>query len=82
MGTTFNNGDKPKNRITISRGGETAARKIDPEARTTDRSFAQPNPALPVEDVKSEQPATAQDEADVLRNNSKKGRDYKTDEAE
>ena len=76
MGTTFNKGDKPKNRITISKSGDVVARNIDPDTGKVDRSFAQPNPALPERNVEPKAHANEQEESDALNKNSVKGRQY------
>jgi len=74
MGTTFNNGDKPENKVTISRSsGE--PHKVNPDTKRVDRSFAQPNPALDPQ-VEPKAHANAQDEVEALNDNSKQGRKY------
>lgn len=76
MGTSFKDGEKPQNRVTISKSSA-PARKVDPETgKPVDRSFAQPNPALPPREVESKTHASAQDEADALTQNSAEGRQY------
>ena len=82
MGTIFEDGKKPKNRITISKGGETAARQVNPDTGTTDRSFAQPNPAVSQPEVEAKAHANAQDEVEALNKNSTKGRTYSPEEDE
>ena len=74
MGTTFREGDKPKNNVTVGRGGkpptfdaETGERK---EVKAADRSFAQPNPAVPHEDPKPKSHGSKQEEEDAIRRNS------------
>jgi hypothetical protein len=81
MGTIFEDGKKPRNRITISKSGETIA-KVDPETGATDRSFAQPNPAVPQREVEPKAHAGAQDEVEALNENSTKGRTYSPEEDE
>ena len=77
MGTQFQDGEKPKNRITISRGGDVPARKLSEQVGgEVDRSFAQPNPALPASEVKPKVHASEQDEAQALNENSQEGRRY------
>jgi len=78
MGTNFVNGDKPKNRITISKGGDVPPRRINADTGRQDRSFAQPNPAKPLPEVEKKAHATAQDEVEALSKNSKKGRKYES----
>ncbi len=78
MGTIINNGDKPKNKITISKGGD-ATHKIDPATNKTDRSFAQPNPTTPPKEVDAKAHASAQDEVEALSKNSTSGRTYEQD---
>ena len=80
MGTQFKDGQKPKNRITISKGGETPIRQVDPETGVVDRSFAQPNPTTPQREVEPKTHASAQDEVEALNENSTKGRTYSEDE--
>lgn len=79
MGTNFKEGEKPKNRITISKGGETPARQVDADSGKIDRSFAQPNPSTP-QDVEPKAHANAHEEAEALKKNSEKGRDYERSE--
>lgn len=79
MGTQFKDGEKPKNHISISKGGDVPTRKIDPETGKTDRSFAQPNPALPQSKIEPKTHANVEDEAEALNNNSTQGRDYTRD---
>ena len=78
MGTEFPKGDKPSNRITISRGVDASQHVIKPDG-TVDRSFAQPNPALPPREVPAKAHASEQDELDAITKNSKKGVDHKRD---
>jgi len=80
MGTQFKDGKKPRNRIAISKGGETPARQINPETGVVDRSFAQPSPATPQREVEPKAHASAQDEVEALNENSTKGRTYSPDE--
>jgi len=78
MGTKFREGDKPKNNVTIGRGGtpptfdaETGERQTQPEAApTADRSFAQPNPVIKHEDPQPKTHASEADEQDAIRRNS------------
>ena len=79
MGTQFKDGEKPKNNISISKGGDVPSRQIDPETGKTDRSFAQPNPAIPQREVEPKAHANIEDEVEALNNNSTKGRDYTRD---
>jgi hypothetical protein len=81
MGTKFEDGKKPRNRVTISKSGEAVA-KVDPETGVTDRSFAQPNPAVPQRKVEPKAHANAQDEVEALNQNSTQGRTYSPDEDE
>lgn len=76
MGTNFKDGKKPKNRITISRGGEVPARKINPAGGEADRSFAQPNPAVPERKIEPKVHANMNDEAKAMSKNSKLGKNY------
>ena len=75
MGT--NPQKKLKNNITVSRSGEVLARKIDAETGKADRSFAQPNPAIPHPEVKPKAHASEEEAMEALKRNSKKGRDYR-----
>lgn len=77
MGTKSNQPNR--NRATISRGGDTPARKIDPDTGAADRSFAQPNPAIQQEEVTPKAHASEQDKNEAIKKNSKLGRDYKED---
>ncbi|MHA1962529.1 MAG: hypothetical protein ACW99U_20190 [Candidatus Thorarchaeota archaeon] len=77
MGTTFNHGDKPKNKITISKSSA-VPRKIDPDTGTTDRSFAQPNPVNPPEKVTPRVHASKKDEEEAIERNVIEGRDEDT----
>ena len=79
MGTTINNGDKPKNNVTISKGGA-AERKVNPDTGETSRSFAQPNPLSPPKEVEAKAHASAQDEVEALSKNSTTGRSYKQED--
>jgi hypothetical protein len=74
MGTQFQDGQKPKNKITISKGGA-AEHIIGPDGKT-DRSFAQPNPTLPPREITPKAHASAQDEVEALTQNSTRGRAY------
>jgi len=74
MGSNFK--EKPKNRITISRGGETPPRKIDPATGKTDRSFAQPNPVTPPVTPTPKTHASAEEAVEALERNSKLGRSF------
>jgi len=76
MGTI--NNDKKSNKITISRGGDVPARKINPESGQTDRSFAQPNPTIEHPEPAPKVHASEQDETQALEKNSKLGRKYKS----
>lgn len=76
MGTKFREGEKPQNRVTISKGGEAPARQVDPDSGKIDRSFAQPNPAMPAREVEPKAHANAQEEVESLNKNSVEGRDY------
>jgi len=82
MGTNFKDGNRPKNRITISKSGEdnVAPRIIDPATNTTDRSFAQPSPVTPPREVEPKAHASAQDEVEALNENSTEGRTYQKEE--
>ena len=74
MGTTFNNeGEKPKNNMTISRGGD-SNHVVDPNGKVN-RSFAQPNPAS-ADDIKGKAHASAQEEVEALSKHSTKNRTY------
>jgi len=75
MGTTFDEGKKPKNNITISKSSA-VPRKIDPDTGKTDRSFAQPNPAVEQPAIEATNHASAQDEVEALNQNSKSKRKY------
>lgn len=76
MGTSFKDGDKPKNNVTISKSSA-PARQVNPDSgKVVDRSFAQPNPALPQREIESKTHASAKDEADALSQNSAEGRTY------
>lgn len=79
MGTIINNGDKPKNNITISKSGDSVS-KLDPVTNKTDRSFAQPNPTTPPKEVDAKAHASAQDEVEALSKNSTSGRTYERDD--
>lgn len=79
MGTIINEGEKPKNKITISKSGDSVHR-IDPVTNKTDRSFAQPNPVTPPQEVEPKAHANAQDEVEALSKNSTSGRSYKRED--
>ena len=79
MGTIINNGDKPKNKMTISKGGD-STHQIDPVTNKTDRSFAQPNPVKPPPEVEAKAHASASDEVEALTKNSTSGRTYKREQ--
>lgn len=81
MGTIINNGDKPKNNITISKGG-VAERRINPDTGETDRSFAQPNPNITQREVEPKAHASAQEEVEALNENSTEGRTYVEDDGD
>lgn len=81
MGTIFEDGKKPQNNITISKGG-VAERKINPNTGETDRSFAQPNPNVPQRKVEPKAHASAQEEVEALNENSTKGHTYVEDEGD
>ncbi len=81
MGTQFQDGQKPKNDITISKGND-QPRKVDPESGKVDRSFAQPNPTLPAPKVEPKAHASAQDEIDAVNKNSTTGRTHERDEGD
>ena len=82
MGTQFKDGQKPKNRVTISKGGDVAPHKIDPDTGKVDRSFAQPNPGAKNPNITPKAHASAADEVEALTKNSTKDREYKQDEDE
>jgi len=68
MGTNFAHGNKPENRITISRGIDTTHTvKSD---GTVDRSYAQPNEALPAREVPAKAHASEEDKKDAIARNS------------
>jgi len=75
MGTIFEEGKKPKNKITLSKG-DGGERKIDMTTGKTDRGFAQQNPNTPARDIEPKAHASAQDEVEALNKNSTKGRSY------
>jgi hypothetical protein len=80
MGTQFKDGEKPKNNVTVSRG-TTPARNINADTgKAADRSFAQPNPALPPREIEPKAHADVKDEAEALRENSTKGHKYTSEE--
>lgn len=79
MGTTSN--DKPENRVTISRGGSVPSRKVNPETGKTDRSFAQPNPAVEHPQVTPKAHASEDAARKALEANSKMGRQYDEDDS-
>ena len=76
MGTTFSEGKKPENKITISRGGDVPARKLDTTTGKVDRSFAQPSPTVEQPVVVPKVHANKEDAAEALEKNSKKKRKY------
>ncbi len=80
MGNNFKEGAKPANRVTISKGGETPARKVNPATGETDRSFAQPNPSVPPREVQPKAHAGVEDEIEALNANSTHGNTYSQDE--
>lgn len=82
MGTNFKEGQKPKNRITISKSGADSAapRKIDPDTGVVDRSFAQPSPVKPPREVEPKAHASVEDEVEALNENSTEGRTYQREE--
>lgn len=71
MGTNFAHGNKPENRITISRGNKTS-HTVKPDG-TVDRSYAQPNEALPAREVPAKAHASEEDEKDAITRNSSRG---------
>lgn len=71
MGTQ---GKKPENKITISKGD--ANRQVIKANGNVDRSIAQPNPALPQEEIKPKAHASEDEKARALTENSTRGRDY------
>lgn len=77
MGTTSNN--KPDNRVTISRGGNVPSRKVNPETGKTDRSFAQPNPAVEHPQINPKAHASEDAARKALEANSKMGKTYDED---
>ena len=82
MGTQFKDGKKPKNRVTISKGGDVAPRQVNPDTGKVDRSFAQPNPVAPHSDITPKAHASAADEVEALTKNSTENREYTQDEDE
>lgn len=68
MGTNFAHGAKPENRITISRGNKTS-HTVKPDG-TVDRSYAQPNEALPTREVPAKAHASEEDKKDAIARNS------------
>jgi len=76
MGTTFGEGMKPENKITISKSGDVPARKLNTTTKQTDRSFAQPSPTVEQPVVVPKVHANKQDAAEALEKNSKKKRKY------
>ncbi len=80
MGTIINDGDKPVNKITISKGD--TQHKLDPNTNKMDRSFAQPNPKTPPPAVEAKTHASAQDEVEALNKNSTEGRSYVEDDGD
>ena len=79
MGTQFEEGQKPKNRITISKSSDSTVR-LDPDSGKTDRSFAQPNPSVAPRQVDPKANASAQDQVEALNENSVEGRTYSQEE--
>lgn len=79
MGTRNVKGDGKSNKVTISRSGSdnVAPRKVDPDTGRTDRSFAQPNPAISHPTPKANDQASAADQVDALEQNSRRGRSYR-----
>ena len=76
MGSKNNAGNTSPNRIIISKGGDMAPRKLDPNTNITDRSFAQPNPNLPEEKLEPKAHASAQDEAEAIKKHSANSRSH------
>lgn len=76
MGTRIN-GEKPKNNVTISRGGETPSRKVDPDTGKTNRSFAQPSPSANPNNPTPKNHASAEDAIEALERNSKNHKKYR-----
>lgn len=85
MGTQFKDGEKPENRITISQGRivppsvDDRGNRVKSEEEkpvVAERSFAQPNPALPQKKIEPKAHASAQEEAEALRKNSQQKRKY------
>jgi hypothetical protein len=74
MGSNFKK--KPKNSVTISRGGDVPPRKIDPATGITDRSFAQPNPVTPPTNPAPKTHASAEEAVEALERHSQKGRSF------
>jgi len=79
MGTSFPNGDKPQNKITISKSSGTT-RRVDAESGKADRSFAQPNPNIPPREVDAKAHANVQDELEAINKNSRTGRKHERDD--
>ena len=71
MGTQ---GNKPENKITISKGDSN--RQVIGADGNVDRSIAQPNPAVPHEEMKPKAHASEDEKARALTENSTRGRDY------
>lgn len=80
MSSKNNTGDTSPNRIIISKGGDMAPRKLDPDTNITDRSFAQPNPNLPEEKLEPKAHASAQDEAEALKKHSSTNRSHSSED--
>ena len=76
MGTQFKDGEKPQNKVTISKSGAVPARRVDPDTGASDRSFAQPNPVLPPEEIAPKAHASAAEEVEALNRNSSRGKNY------
>ena len=65
MGTLFNDGKKPVNKITISKGGDHGERSISPNPEAPRRSFAQPSPVAETT-VEPKEHASAQDQVEAV----------------
>ena len=78
MGTNFAHGNKPENRITISRGNKTS-HTVKPDG-TVDRSYAQPNPALPEREVPAKAHASEDDKKDAVARNSSRRANNRDDD--
>jgi len=79
MGT--NNQKQQKHSITLSKGGDVPARKINPTTSATDRSFAQPSEATPQPVVTPKVHASETSEAEAVRKNSQLRQEAKVPEA-